>query len=177
MDLHPKNILISAGRAKICDFGLTEKYPLKQNCLNFSWSVALTYMAPEVFLTPSEVSTKSDNFTVGVMIKMCILGTTHSHSWYTDKKMLKNINYTPEYLKQPTSQEQVFNTFDVVTTEDIIQRSYDPEYKLADKKSVAVALLERVAKPCLEVAASKRPDIYQVSVLLDQIRDNYLKQK
>ncbi|MCY4329148.1 MAG: protein kinase family protein [Endozoicomonadaceae bacterium] len=176
MDIHPKNILISQNRAKICDFSLSFEYPIKRK-LCFDWSASLTNMAPEFFFEPKIVSLKSDLFSMGVTIRMCIAGTARSHSWWTNTATLRSrdkrdISAT---LPEPDKQAKIFNIFDAITASEMVSRSDDPEYTTSlSKRQIAINVLENIAKPCMQLTPDKRPDIKRVLSLLEQNKRSFL---
>ncbi len=169
IDLHPKNILISKGRAKLCDFGISEQ-DKGTGHQGFKWASGMAYMGPELFFAPQLVSPKIDVFSMGVAINMCIAGTARSYSWWTDMNLLKSEKmYDPLYLPAPSKLAKIFNTFDALAAEEIVALSNDPEYTGSfSKRQIAVCILDNIAKPCLQLSPHQRPDIGQVLSLLEE---------
>ncbi|MCY4177763.1 MAG: hypothetical protein OXD32_04615 [Endozoicomonadaceae bacterium] len=116
------------------------------------------------------ISTKADLFSMGATIKMCIAGTTRSHSWSTNMATLKSQNdYDPEHLPKSDKEAKIFNIFDALTVEEIVARSNDPEYTTSlSKWQIAINVLDNIAKPCLQLSPYQRPDIGWVLSLLEE---------
>ncbi len=170
-DLYPKNILISQNQAKICDFSESFQYPAK-NIDTFEWSTGMTYMSPELFFAPEKASLKTDIFSMGVTIRMCIAGTARYNSWWVDKTLLRrpgNYSFT-DNLPEPNKEAEIFNTFDAVTAEEMIDYNDEEYHRSLHKRTVAIDVLKNIAKPCMQVTPDQRPDVEQVLSLLEQKR-------
>ncbi|MCY4328792.1 MAG: protein kinase family protein [Endozoicomonadaceae bacterium] len=174
LDIHPKNIVLSrAGQAKLCDFGLScwDSFPEKSGITFDTWSASLTYMAPENYLKFAGISTQADIFGIGVTIKMSVLGTLGSHGWWTEKSLFNNI-YTADYkLKEPVKGKKLFGPFDVLTAQEMILQSNDPEFNSSPhSKEIAIRILKEIAVPCLRVMPYNRPCASDILIRLKEIQ-------
>src|SRR5262249_9380743 len=79
-DIKPSNIMLegTTGRAKITDFGLARPVQVGANKLTQSGAIAGTppYMSPEQILTPGQVDTRSDVYSLGVVLYETLTGET-----------------------------------------------------------------------------------------------------
>lgn len=77
-DLKPANILFSAGKVKVCDFGLSKLIVDINSDVKFQHTKNGTplYMSPQVLSKTQKFSTKCDVFSTGVMLYEMLHGVT-----------------------------------------------------------------------------------------------------
>lgn len=91
LDIKPPNILVSNGRLKLIDFGISGFKPPANTVGTYS------YMSPEMIIDSNSVTTCADLYSLGVVIYQCLTGVQpfRSESAEKTKQLQKEMNPDP----------------------------------------------------------------------------------
>ena len=120
-DLKPSNVLVSEGRAKVCDFGISQER--QQSADRISGTIA--YLAPEV-LRGQPASESSDLFSVGVMLYELCVGNRPFEGATTAELVNQILEHTPN-LSRPEIPRPL-----VAVLERLLAKAPEDRYAKAD---------------------------------------------
>ncbi|KAJ4706821.1 Cysteine-rich receptor-like protein kinase [Melia azedarach] len=145
-DIKPSNILLDDDfQPKIADFGLARLLPENQTHVSTKFAGTLGYTAPE-YAIHGQLSEKADTYSYGVLVLEIISGKKSSEIKDNEEYLLKRAWTLYENEKQVELMDENLNP-DEYTHEEA-------------RKVIEIALM------CTQSAASSRPTMSQVVVLL-----------